>query len=128
MSPIEIRHWNGKVLYTIETGSIKVVVETLVKQGANLRGANLNDLNCLTELSDAIDLGYGDEMMDYSLPRGDCPFGECLVDEKDTEIARLKRCYESATGKMVCGEGSVIRVECTEMTRLRELIRGQQRW
>lgn len=36
------------------------------------------------------------------------------------EITRLKRCYESATGKPVCREGAVIRVECREMTKLRD--------
>ena len=66
MPIIEIKHWNGKVLHTIETDSIKLAVEALVKQGADLQGAYLRgadlrgvkigDLTCLSELSDAIDL------------------------------------------------------------------------
>ena len=38
---IEIKHWSGSVLHTIEADTIKAAVEALVKRGANLRGANL---------------------------------------------------------------------------------------
>ena len=38
------------------------------------------------------------------------------------ENERLKRCYESATGKPVCGEGAVLRVECKKMTTLTALL------
>ena len=37
-----------------------------------------------------------------------------------SELERVKRCYESATGKPVCGEGDIVRLECKEMTGLRE--------
>jgi len=64
---IEIKSWiNGEMLHTSEADSIKLAVEALVKQdanlrdanlgGANLEGANLGDLSCLSELADAIDL------------------------------------------------------------------------
>jgi hypothetical protein len=50
MALIEIKHWNGKILHTIEADSIKAAVEALVRNGANLNmasldGANLNRAN-----------------------------------------------------------------------------------
>lgn len=44
---------------------------------------------------------------------------QATIARLEAENERLKRCYESATGKKVCGEGSVIRVECKQMTELR---------
>ena len=43
-----------------------------------------------------------------------------VIADRDSEIERITRCYESATGKDVCGSGGVVRVECKEMTKLRE--------
>src|SRR4030066_2307482 len=45
---------------------------------------------------------------------------ENVITNLQAENERLKRCYESATGKPVCGEGSVIRMECQKMANLRE--------
>lgn len=47
---------------------------------------------------------------------------ECQKEKEalSQEIEGLQRCYESAAGKPVCGEGSVIRMECQEMTALRQ--------
>ena len=76
MPLIEIKHRNGSVLHIIEADSIKLAVEALLRQGADLggaylrgaylggadlrgadlRGAEIGDLLCLSELSDAIDL------------------------------------------------------------------------
>jgi hypothetical protein len=74
---IEIKSWlNGKILHSIEADSVKLAIEGLVRQeanlswanlsgadlsganlsGANLSGAKIDDLFCLCELSDAIDL------------------------------------------------------------------------
>jgi len=42
----EIKHrFTGAILFTVETGSLKLAVELAVKSGANLRGANLSDAN-----------------------------------------------------------------------------------
>jgi len=82
MMLIEIKSWiNGEVLQTIETDNFRTAIIALVRQGADLSGANLygahlsganlsranlyganlsraaiEDLLCLSELSDAIDL------------------------------------------------------------------------
>jgi hypothetical protein len=48
---------------------------------------------------------------------------EAQIAALEAENERLKRCYASATGKPVCGEGSVIRAECKEMAALRALVR-----
>ena len=53
---IEIKHCIGKILHTIEADNLRSAVIALVNSGANLSGAYLSDLSCLTELSDAIDL------------------------------------------------------------------------
>ena len=42
MSLIEIRHWNGNVLHSIEADSIKAAVELLLGRGADLSGAVLS--------------------------------------------------------------------------------------
>ena len=43
---IEIKSWiNGEILHTSEAANIKLAVETLVKQGANLGDANLWGVN-----------------------------------------------------------------------------------
>jgi len=43
---IEIKSWiNGEMLHTSEADSIKLTVEALVKQGANLGNANLEGAN-----------------------------------------------------------------------------------
>ena len=39
------------------------------------------------------------------------------------ELERVKRCYASATGKSVCGEGAIMRVECRQMTALRAMVK-----
>ena len=71
MPLIEIKHWNGKILHTIETDNLRSAIILLVNSGAdlsvanlygaNLSGANLSgvlidDLLCLSELADVIDL------------------------------------------------------------------------
>lgn len=68
---IEIKSRNVKVLHTIEADSVKAAVEALIKRyadlssadlsyadlrSANLRGIQFEDLICLSELSDAIDI------------------------------------------------------------------------
>jgi len=41
MPLIEIKHWTGNILHTIEADNIKAAIEALVKVGTNLGGANL---------------------------------------------------------------------------------------
>jgi hypothetical protein len=46
----------------------------------------------------------------------------------ETENERIMRCYESVSGKPVCGEGAVIRVECKQMEALRHQLAAQAEW
>lgn len=37
----------------------------------------------------------------------------------EAEVERLRMCYATATGKLGCGKGDVLRIECKQMTALR---------
>ena len=46
MAKFEIKsRWNGDVLFSLETKSLKLCIEAAVKSGADLRGADLRGSN-----------------------------------------------------------------------------------
>ncbi len=82
MSPIEIKHWNGNVLYTIEADSIKAAVEALVQRDACLRGADLRGAYLTDACLRGADLRgaclRGADLRGADL-RGACLTGACLT-------------------------------------------------
>ena len=58
MRLIEIKHWNGSTLHTIEADNIKSAIEALVKSGADLRGAFLD--GAFLDGADLRGADYGD--------------------------------------------------------------------
>ncbi len=43
--------------------------------------------------------------------------------ELRSELDRVKRCYEFATGEPVCGANTVVQIECKEMAKCRMMVK-----
>ena len=105
MSLIEIRHWNGNVLHSIEADSIKAAVELLLGRGADLSGAVLSGAeyykvsNLHTKILAAIEAGGTLEMSTWHT----CETAHCRAGWAVHLAGNAGRLLESIYGSEMAG-------------------------